>query len=139
MGANSEEPTMKKKAPILAILLLLLTPSLAPRAHAVSYSPIPEQREEKAAKGIREKGEEVCLFHSGTEDVRKAINVHDVLVVFREGPKHELSEVGKVKVLSYVGEDYIKGVVVEGEVQTGDIAKKGDVASLIISSGDKCK
>jgi hypothetical protein len=32
-----------------------------------------------------------------------------------------------------------KGEVVEGELKAGDIAKKGDVASLIISSGDKCK
>jgi hypothetical protein len=53
--------------------------------------------------------------------------------------KEELKEVGKIKVLSYVGEDYLKGEVVEGELKAGDIAKKGDVASLIISSGDKCK
>ena len=121
---------------ILSILVCMSCPLIAA---AVSVSPIPEQREEKAAKGIREKGETVCLFQSGTEDVKKTISVHDVLVVFREGPKHEFREVGKVKVLSYGGENYIKGVVVEGEIRTGDIAKKGDVASLVISFEDKCK
>jgi len=48
-------------------------------------------------------------------------------------------EVGKIRVLSYVGEDYIKGEVIEGELKAGDIAEKGDVASLIISSENSCK
>jgi hypothetical protein len=107
-------------------------------ANAVSPSPIPGERAEKAAKGIKVKGETVCLFQSGTPDVKMAISTGDVLVVYRESESHELKEVGKIKVLSYVGEDYLKGEVVEGELKAGDIAKKGDVASLVISSGDKC-
>jgi hypothetical protein len=85
-----------------------------------------------------EKGDIVCLFQSGTADVRKGITVNDVHPVYRETKSHELLEVGKIKVLSYSGADYIKGEVIEGELKAGDIAKKGDVASLIISSGDKC-
>ena len=108
-------------------------------ANAVSWSPLQEEREEKAIKGIMVKGTVVCLFQSGTADVKKAININDILPVYRENKSHELKEVGKIKVLSYVGEDYLKGEVVEGELKAGDIAKKGDVASLIISSGDKCK
>jgi len=50
-----------------------------------------------------------------------------------------LKEVGKIRILSYVEEDYLKGEVIEGELVPGDIAKKGDVASLVISSSDKCK
>jgi hypothetical protein len=38
-----------------------------------------------------------------------------------------------------MSEDYLKGEVVEGEVMAGDITKKGDVASLVIFSGEKCK
>jgi hypothetical protein len=106
---------------------------------AVSPSPVPGERAEKIEKGIRVKGESVCLFQSGTEDVKKTIHVDDVLVVYREDPKHGQREVGKIRVISYVGDDYIKGEVVDGEVQAGDIAKKGDAASLVISSGDKCK
>ena len=48
-------------------------------------------------------------------------------------------QVGKLKVLSFVGSDYLKAVIIEGEVMTGDIAKKGDVAGLVISHEDKCK
>jgi beta-lactam-binding protein with PASTA domain len=121
----------------LAVLMMLF--GLSGSAAAVSYPVVEEQREAKAAKGIREKGETVCLFQSGTADVKKMISVGDLITVYRESGKHELKEVGKIKVLSYIGEDYLKGEVIEGEVRTGDIAKKGDVASLVISSEDTCK
>lgn len=129
---------MEKIAKLLVVLLISCA-GLPQLVNAVSWSPIQEEREEKAAKGIMVKGTVVCLFQSGTADVKKAINVNDNLPVYRESKSHELKEVGKVKVLSYVGEDYLKGEIVEGELMVGDIAKKGDVASLIISSGDKCK
>jgi hypothetical protein len=130
---------MKKVMWILIIMFLPLSVGLPLRANAVSPSPIPGEREERIAKGIKVKGETVCLFQSGTADVKKEITAGDMLSVYRETGKHELKEVGKIKVLSFVREDYLKGEVIEGEVQTGDIAKKGDVASLVISSSDKCK
>jgi hypothetical protein len=108
-------------------------------ANAVTWSPLMEEHEEKAAKGIMEKGTIVCLFQSGTADVRKEIQINDTLPVYRENQNHQFKAVGKVKILSYVGEDYLKGEVVEGELKAGDIAKKGDAASLIISSDIKCK
>ncbi len=79
------------------------------------------------------------MFQSGTADVKKAISIGDVLVVYRESELLELREVGKIKVITYVGADYLKGEVVEGDLMPGDIAKKGEVASLVISTGDKCK
>jgi hypothetical protein len=130
---------MRNIARILIVMILSSIISFPLLAEAVSFSPVPAEREEKAAKGIIEKGAIVCLFQSGTADVKKTISIGDVLAVFREGPKHELKEVGKIKVLSYSGEDYLKGAVVEGEIKAGDIAKKGEVASLVVSSGDKCK
>jgi len=129
---------MKKIARFLVVLLISCM-GLPQLVSAVSWSPLEEEREEKAARGIMVKGTVVCLFQSGTADVKKAININDILPVYRESISNELKEVGKIKVLSYVGEDYLKGEVVEGELKAGDIAKKGDVASLIISSGDKCK
>jgi hypothetical protein len=129
---------MKKIAELLAVLLILCA-GLPQLVIAVSWSPIEQERVEKAAKGIMEKGAMVCLFQSGTADVKKAISIGDILVVYAEGPKHKLKEVGKIKILSYSGEDYLKGEVVEGEIKAGDIAKKGEVASLVISSPDKCK
>jgi hypothetical protein len=125
-------------ARIEALLLLGLL-GISGYAAAVSYPVVEDQREEKAAKGIREKGETVCLFQSGTGDVRKTISAGDVLIVYREGENREQEAVGTIRVLSYVGEDYIKGEVLEGRVQTGDVAKKGPVAGLVISTGERCK
>ena len=130
---------MEKKFQLLAALILAGILGFAGPTGAVSPSPVPGELAEKAEKGIKVKGEIVCLFQSGTEDVKKTISIGDVLVVYRENPKRELKEVGKIKVLSYVGEDYLKGEVVDGEVMAGDIAKKADVASLVIFSGDRCK
>lgn len=129
---------MNKIGKLLAALLISCL-GLPQLVHAVSWSPLVEEREEEAAKGIKMKGAIVCLFESGTLDVKKSINTGDVLVVYRESKSRELLEVGKIKVLSYSGENYLKGKVVEGEIKAGDIAKKGDVASLIISSENRCK
>jgi len=129
---------MKNIAKLLAVLLISCM-GLPQLVNAVSWSPLQEEREEKAAKGIMVRGTVVCLFQSGTVDVKKAININDILPVYRESKSPELKEVGKIKVLSYVGEDYLKGEVVEGELKAGDIAKKGDVAGLIISSENSCK
>ncbi len=130
---------MKIVMRILIVMFLPISIGLPLRANAVSPSPIPGVLEERTAQGIKVKGETVCLFQSGTADVKKAISVNDVLPVYRESESHEFKEVGKIKVLSYAGEDYLKGEVVEGELKVGDIAKKGDAASLIVSEKISCK
>lgn len=122
----------------LAFVIALAT-VVASFAHAVSPSPIPEEREEKTTQGIKSKGDIVCLFQSGTADVKRKIHVTDILIVYRENLDRQLTAVGKIKILSYAGEDYLKAEVIEGELLSGDIAKKGNVASLIISLSNKCK
>jgi hypothetical protein len=138
MDKSNRRRKMKKIVWVFIVMVLSLIMGVPLHAYGVSYSVVEEQRDERIAKGIMSKGTVVCLFQSGTADVKKAINVNDVLPVYRESKSHELKEVGKIKVLSYVREDYLKGEVVEGEIKAGDIVKKGDVASLIISPGDKC-
>lgn len=128
--------TMLMKRSILLALIALGNIPLS--VGAVSYSTIQTQ-EERIAKGIKVKGEAVCLFESGTKDVKKEFKINDILVVFREGPGSEIREVGKIKIISYTGDDYhMRAIVLEGEVGSGDIAKKGEAASLIISA-DPCK
>jgi hypothetical protein len=129
---------MKTLSKFFAVLLISLI--CVPRfANAVSWSPIEEEQAGKTAKGVLEKGSVVCLFQSGTADVKKEIRINDILAVYRENQNHQLKEVGKIRIRSYVGEDYLKGEVIEGEVKAGDIAKKGDVAGLVISLNDKCR
>ncbi len=122
----------------IAFAMLSFMAVLPESVHAVSFSPVPAENEERAAKGIRGKGETVCLFQSGTAEIRKTIAIGDVLSVYRQENSGAVREIGKIRVLSYGGEDYLKGTVVEGEVMAGDVAKKGDIAGLIISSEDKC-
>lgn len=79
-------------------------------------------------------GNKVHLFHSGTEDVKKEVCLNDVIPVYRDimaGGHTTTKEVGKVKVLSYAGEHYFEAEVAEGEVRTGDVAKKKTAGCLI--------
>ena len=131
--------TMMARSKLISVLTFCFLVGVPLLTEAVSPSPIPGEREEKIAKGIKVKGEEVCLFQSGTADVRKELHVDDILTVYRENRDHQLQAVGKIRIRSYVGEDYLKGEVVEGEVKAGDIAKKGDAASLVIASDVKCQ
>jgi hypothetical protein len=111
-----------------SLLLLLVTLfSLPATLHAVTY-PFPENEplfvKEEAVMKI---GSRVYLFHSGTDEVRNTINVHDVLSVYREYPPDisvEQKKVGKVKVTAPLGDYYFDGEVIGGEVKAGDVAKK---------------
>jgi hypothetical protein len=123
----------------IAFAVLALTIALPRSVPAVSFSPVPAENEKRAAKGVRGKGETVCLFQSGTAEIRREIAIGDLLTVYRQEENGALRWVGRIKILSSVGEDYLKGEVVEGEIRAGDIAKKGDAAGLIISSEDRCQ
>ncbi|MBJ6724480.1 hypothetical protein [Geomesophilobacter sediminis] len=103
---------------------------------AVSY-PVSPHREisEHTAMTV---GATVYLFHSGTPDVKKAVAVSDILVVF--GERHgELTEVGKIKVRSYLGDCYLQGEVLEGEVRHDDVARKSGAALLVILKEEMMK
>jgi len=126
---------MKKKIiRSFAILLLLAAVNNAPAiVFATSYMPFYHLRDRDEA--FMTAGRIVHLFHSGTDDVKKTIHGNDILTVYRITPSCELKEVGKIKVIGYIGDTYLKGEVVEGEIKPDDIAKKGNVSCLIISAG----
>jgi hypothetical protein len=84
------------------------------------------------------KGDTVYLFHSGTDDVKKNIHVNDTLTVYRTSPSCEVTPVGIIRVISFVGEIYIKSEVFAGEIRPDDIAKK-DNASCLVISADTCR
>ena len=91
-------------------------------------------KEKVKGEVVMKQGNKVHLFHSGTADVKKDICLNDVIPVFRETPagSHVYSkEVGKVKVLSYVGEHYFEAEVVKGEIKVGDVAKKEGAYCLV--------
>ena len=117
----------------LSTLLLLLAVSAPLTVFATSYTPLFHRQDR--GETVMKAGQILHLFHSGTADVRKTINTNDVLTVYRIMPSCEVKEVGKIRVIAYVGETYLKGEVVEGEIRPDDIAKKGKVSCLVISAG----
>jgi len=126
---------MKKKIAIVFIVILLFTSVSAPLSvFAVSYPPPLYHRQDRG-ETVMKVGQIVYLFHSGTDDVRKTIHANDILTVYRINPSCEVKPVGIIKVLSYIGETYIKAEVLEGEIRPDDIAKKGNVSCLLISAG----
>ena len=126
---------MKKKIAIVFIVILLFTSVSAPlTVFAVSYPPPLYHRQDRG-ETVMKVGQIVYLFHSGTDDVKKTIHANDILTVYRINPSCEVNPVGIIKVLSYIGETYIKAEVLEGEIRPDDIAKKRNVSCLVISAG----
>ncbi|HUJ18685.1 MAG TPA: hypothetical protein VL197_11915 [Nitrospirota bacterium] len=122
---------MKKLVLIQGILLILLVMSVPMIVEAVSY-PVLEEHRLIRTKAVFSSGSTLYLFESGTPDVKQGISVNDVLTVYRMNDDNRLFEVGKIKVLSFVGDFYIKGQVTTGEIRHDDIAKKGNVSCLVI-------
>jgi hypothetical protein len=127
---------MKRKIAIILIVILLLTSVSATLAvFAVSYPPPLLYHRQDRGETVMKAGQTVYLFHSGTDDVRKTIHADDILTTYRTIPSCEVNPIGIIKVLSYIGETYIKAEVLEGEIRPDDIAKKGNVSCLVILAG----
>ncbi len=121
----------------LTLLLFLMTTLIMTNSlFAVTY-PFPENKSVYLKdETVMKVGTRLYLFHSGTKEVMTSINVNDSLSVYREYPagfSEESREVGKVRVLSPLGDYYFDGEVIRGEVKAGDLAKKGTVACYITS------
>jgi len=120
----------------IILLTTLLASVCAPLiAFAVSYPPAPLYHHVAKSETVMAPGDVVYLFHSGTDEINNAIHVDDILTVYRIDPSCEIREAGKIKVTSHIGETYLKGEVIEGEIRPNDIAKKGKISLLIISAG----
>ena len=117
------------------LFLILAAPLfLAAPLQAVSYPPSVEEPTYLKDQEYMKPGTKLHLFHSGTEDVRNAIKVGDLLTVYREYPPDisGLSPVsGKVKIIGTLGDYYFEGEVVEGYAEPGYLALKGTVGCLI--------
>jgi len=118
----------------LATLLLLLAVSAPLTVFATSYMPFFHLQDR--GETVMKAGQTLHLFHSGTDDVKRIIHANDILTVYRITPSCELKKVGKIRVIAYIGETYLKGEVVEGEIKPDDMRKKGKVSCLVISAGE---
>jgi hypothetical protein len=104
---------------------------------AVSY-PVSEEHRLISEKSYVTAGEAVYLFHSGTPDVQRLIKPNDILVV--HGSRHgQTKEVGRLRVMSYLGGNYLKAEVSEGKIRHDDIAMKDGASCLIILDSEILK
>ncbi len=117
---------------VLPLLLLSMTVSFPSKTFAVSYTPHELTHQAVSETDVVKAGSIAFMFHSGTEDVRWAIGINDLLPVYREDRFRQMHQVGMIRVLSNAGENYCRIVVIEGEIRFGDIARKGGVSCLII-------
>ena len=130
-----EEEKMKKKIASICIVILLLSAAPNPLpVWATSYMPTFFYHQQDIKETVMKAGQTVYLFHSGTEDVKRGIRDNDILIVYRISPACEIKMTGKIRVISYIGDIYLKGKIIEGEIRPNDIAKKGNVSCLVISA-----
>jgi hypothetical protein len=126
---------MKSKTVELLIGLLLVSVVCGPlAAFALSYPPAPLYHRHGAGEVIV-RGGTVYLFHSGTAEVRKTISPGDILEVYRIDSLCNMTKEGRIRVVSYLGDTYLKAKVVGGQIKPNDVAKKGSVSCLVISAG----
>ncbi len=117
----------------ISFLLLSLAVGAPLTVFAVSYPAQLYHQQDRHDKFVQ--GETAYLFHSGTDEVKKTIHVNSILTVYRISPTCEVKETGKIRIISYIGETYLKAEVIEGEIRPDDVAKKGKVSCLVISAG----
>lgn len=125
---------MKKKSVGITFVLFILLCANGPST-VTAVSDMPAALYHQYMPGTRMlEGETVYLFHSGIEQIKPAIQPGDVLPVYRVTSLCEMKVVGKIRVISYLGETYLKGEVVDGEIRANDIAKIGKVSCLVTNA-----
>jgi len=113
-------------------ILLLFALSIPSTGHAVSFQP-PFRL--VAGNGlVVVKGGTVHLFHSGTRDITDTVHSGDIFIVYRISRSCKMEEIGKVRFVNFVGDTYMAAEVLDGELMAGDIAKKGTISFLIVST-----
>jgi hypothetical protein len=132
------ERIMKKIIKFISILGLLSVIVAPLVTHATSFNPLIEEHRLLKEKTVMKTGASVYLFHSGTQDIKKALAINDILVVYRGNSSCEMKEVAKIRILSNLGDNYVKAEVIKGEITEGDIAKKGSVGLLAIFPDETC-
>lgn len=107
---------------LLAVLVLAGNPATAEAAGKKGKSEV-----------VMKIGDKVHLFHSSKVEVQKDVALGDVLLVYRHvgGKNVPPREVGKVKVLSFMGPHYFEAEIVAGEIKVGDMAAKNDASLLV--------
>ena len=124
---------MKNNLISICLVVLIIFCVMAPlTASAVSYQPPFHLNPDSGSVVV--KGGSVHLFHSGTRDITSAVHSGDIFTVYRISSSCKMEEVGKVRFVNFVGDTYMEAEVIDGELKAGDIAKKGNISCLMVST-----
>lgn len=98
-------------------------------AACATVAPQPQVKATVLAKS----GDIIHLFHGGNKVAKEEFCLKEIVPVYRYfGRRYkEAAEVGKVRITGYVGDHYLEGVVVEGNIKDDDVAMKSNSACII--------
>jgi hypothetical protein len=86
------------------------------------------------AQVMMTRGDKVRLFYGGTQEAKSIFCVGETVSVYRpdlQDPRQS-KEVGKVKILRALNDQFLEGEVVSGKVMEGDLAKKDIAACMVL-------
>lgn len=124
----------KIKLGIKAIALLVISVLMFACATAPSEVPV-QVRDAASAK----QGDPVYLFHGGSRQAKEEFCVNSVVPVYRYEGRHSTigatgavrNQVGKIRITKDLGQYYVEGVVLEGDIKKGDVAVQSQSGCLV--------
>jgi hypothetical protein len=121
-----EKPAIGKKVRmVVAVLVLSL---VAPGCGTIGIQP------QIKAEVMMTSGDKVHLFYGGPQDAKDMFCIGETVSVYRAYPQKRLRyiEVGKVRIERPIDKKYLEGIVVEGKVKEGDLARKSIAACKVL-------
>lgn len=118
---------MKMKVLCMTCALLAMSFSL-PGCETMGVQP------QIKAEVMMTRGDAVRLLYEGTQDAGEMFCKGETVSVYRAYPGQRLRyvEVGKVRIVRPVDKKYLEGLVVEGKVKEGDLARKAIAACRVL-------
>jgi hypothetical protein len=85
------------------------------------------------AEVMMKNGDVVTLFYSGSKEASALFCLGETVTVYREESRERLRyiEQGKVQISRIIDANHLAAKVVEGKVDPGDLAMKGNVGCLV--------
>jgi len=124
---------MKRFMPITHLMFLLgLVAAWPVSIPATSYLPQDMLKETQTEPAVLQTAAVLSLFYAAANGKIAAIEVGSIIPVYRENNICKTLEVGKIRIIGMQREFFISAVIIEGNLQLGDIAQKNGFAAIIV-------
>jgi len=114
------------------MFLLLLVAEWPESVPATSYLPQDMLKETQTEPAVPKTAAVLSLFYGAGNGKNPAIEVGSIIPVYRENDICKIFEVGKIRIVGMQQEFFITAVIIEGNLQPGDIAQKNGFAAIIV-------